>query len=69
VETVVPGQTGLLFGELTAAGLRAALDNFRSMKFNKNVLRSRSTEFSRAAFKQKIAASIEQKWAEFKANR
>jgi glycosyltransferase involved in cell wall biosynthesis len=69
VETVVPGETGLLFGQLTAAGLRAALDNFRSMKFNKNVLRSRSTAFSRAAFKQKMAASIEQKWAEFKANR
>jgi glycosyltransferase involved in cell wall biosynthesis len=69
VETVVSGETGLLFGELTAAGLRAALDNFRSMKFNKNVLRSRSAVFSRGAFKQKIAASIEQKWAEFKANR
>ncbi len=67
-ETVMPGETGLLFEELTAVGLRDALDNFRNMKFNKNVLRSRSAAFSRAAFKQKIAASIEQKWAEFKAN-
>jgi glycosyltransferase involved in cell wall biosynthesis len=68
-ETVVSGETGLLFADLSAAGLRAALDNFRGMKFNKNTLRSNAVTFSRAVFKQKMTAYVEQKWAEFKGSR
>jgi len=68
-ETVVSGQTGLLFADLSAAGLGAALDNFRSMKFNKTTLRSNAMTFSRAVFTQEMTSCLEHKWAEFKGNR
>jgi len=68
-ETVVSGETGLLFADLSASGLGAALDNFRGMKFNKTNLRANAMNFSRAVFKQKLASYFEQKWAEFKGNR
>jgi glycosyltransferase involved in cell wall biosynthesis len=68
-ETVVSGQTGLLFADLSAAGLRTALDNFRGMKFNTTTLRSNAMTFSRAGFKRRMASYLEQKWAEFKASR
>jgi len=66
VETVVPGETGLLFDELTPSCLRAALDNFQTLKFNTSILRSRAMTFARAAFKEKITANCERKWEEFK---
>jgi len=65
-ETMVSGQTGLLFADPSAAGLGTALDNFRSMKFNKTTLRSNAMTYSRAVFKQGMTSYLEQKWAEFK---
>jgi glycosyltransferase involved in cell wall biosynthesis len=69
LESVLPGQTGLLFDELTAASLRGALDKFRSLEFNKPVIRANAERFSRQAFKQKLAAYLEQKWAEHRGQR
>ncbi|MEW5901073.1 MAG: glycosyltransferase [Acidobacteriota bacterium] len=69
LESVIPGQTGLFFGELSAASLRDALDKFRGVEFNKSVVRANAERFSRPAFRQKIAAYLEQKWAEFRGKR
>ncbi len=69
LESVVSGQTGLLFPELTASSLRAALDKFGSLKFNDAAVRSHAEKFSRKSFKEKLSAYLEQKWAEFKGKR
>lgn len=69
LESILPGQTGLFFPELTASGLRAALDKFRSLKFNGTAIRSNAERFSRRAFKEKLTAYLEQKWTEFKGKR
>ena len=69
LESILPGQTGLFFPELTAASLRAALDKFGGLKFNEAAIRSNAERFSRQVFKGKVAAYLEQKWAEFKGKR
>jgi len=69
LESVVPETTGLLFPELTAPSLRAALDKFDGLKFNEAAVRAHAEKFSRQSFKEKLSASLEQKWAEFKGKR
>jgi glycosyltransferase involved in cell wall biosynthesis len=63
LETVIPGETGLLFADATVEGLRAALDKFESFTCNKAALRSNAMGYSREAFKGKISAYIREKWA------
>jgi glycosyltransferase involved in cell wall biosynthesis len=69
LETVLPGQTGLFFAELTASSLGAALEKFRGLKFNQTAIRAHAETFSRRAFQEKLAAYIEQRWSEFKGAR
>jgi len=69
LESVIPGETGLFFPELTALSLQAALDKFQSLKFNEAAVRSNAERFSRSAFKEKLAAYLERKWLEFQGKR
>jgi glycosyltransferase involved in cell wall biosynthesis len=69
LESIVPGQTGLLFPELSASSLRAALDKFEGLKFNEAAVRSHAEKFSRQSFKEKVAAYLERRWADFKGMR
>jgi glycosyltransferase involved in cell wall biosynthesis len=69
LESVLPGQTGLFFPELSASSLGAALDKFRDLKFNGAAIRLNAERFSRRAFRDKLAAYLEQKWTEFKRKR
>jgi glycosyltransferase involved in cell wall biosynthesis len=62
-ESVVPGETGLLFADSSPAGLRGAIDNFRRLNFNSASLRSNAMRFSRPRVKQKLAAYFEGQWA------
>jgi glycosyltransferase involved in cell wall biosynthesis len=64
-ETVLPGKTGLLFDDLSAAGLSAALDNFQGLAFNKSAARKNAMRFSRPLFKKKISGFIRRAWSEF----
>ncbi|MGB9006906.1 MAG: glycosyltransferase [Candidatus Aminicenantales bacterium] len=64
-ETVLPGKTGLLFDDLNAAGLSAALDNFQGLAFNKSTARKNAMRFSRPLFKKKISGFIRRAWSEF----
>ena len=68
-EAILPGQTGLLFEELSAAGLAAALDNFQRLPFNKSAARKFAMRFSRPLFKQRIHEFLRRAWAEFEGRR
>ncbi len=63
LETVVPGETGLLVPEPTPASLRGVLDKLEGFEFNKASLRSNAMRFSRDGFKREIAAYLERAWA------
>ena len=69
LESVVPGETGLFFSDLTAAGLRGALDKFQSLKLNESAIRANAEKFSRRAFRERMAEYCEQKWADHKRQR
>jgi glycosyltransferase involved in cell wall biosynthesis len=69
LESIVPGETGLLFSEPSASSLRTALDKFEGLKFNEAAVRSHAEKFSRQSFKEKLSACLERKWAEFKGKR
>jgi glycosyltransferase involved in cell wall biosynthesis len=58
-ETVVPGETGVLFGEPTAESLRAAIDSLQRMSFNTLALRARAEAHSQAAFEARFRAFVE----------
>lgn len=66
LETVVDGTTGILFPALTVASLRAALDKVRRLPLNEDTVRSQALRFSKAAFREKITAFLDARWAEFK---
>ncbi len=69
LESVLADETGVFFSELTVAGLRAALDKFQGMKFNKSAIRANAERFSRPAFRERMAAYLEKKWADHKGQR
>ena len=59
VETVTPGETGLLFEEQTAAALRAAVDSLSGLRFNTATLRARAEAHSRPVFEARFRAFVE----------
>ncbi|MBM3311446.1 MAG: glycosyltransferase family 4 protein [Candidatus Aminicenantes bacterium] len=68
-ETVLAGETGILYDDPAPAALAAALDKLRGLAFNKNSLRSQALRFSRGVFKDKIAGRLRRLWDEFKDHR
>jgi glycosyltransferase involved in cell wall biosynthesis len=58
-ETVVDGQTGLVFREPTAAALRACVDSLERVRFNTSTLRARAEAFSRPVFEQRFRAFVD----------
>jgi glycosyltransferase involved in cell wall biosynthesis len=63
-ETVLPGETGVLYEEPGIEGLSHALDKFKDMNFNKTTIRANAIKFSRDSFKKGISSYFQQKWAE-----
>lgn len=63
LETVVPGETGLLFDEPTVAGLLGALDKFRAFACNRKTIRSNAMRFSRERFKEGMSSYLRRAWA------
>jgi glycosyltransferase involved in cell wall biosynthesis len=59
-ESVVEGETGLVFREATAACLRATVDSLRTLRFNGDALRARSEAFRRPVFEARLRAFIEE---------
>jgi glycosyltransferase involved in cell wall biosynthesis len=64
LETVVPGETGILFDRPTVEGLLGALDNFRTFACNRGAVRSNAMRFSRERFKEGISSYLRKAWGE-----
>jgi len=64
LETVVEGETGLVFREATAAALRSAVDSLGSVRFNTRTLRARAEAFAREAFEARLKAFVDKALAE-----
>lgn len=60
LETVIPGVTGELLAEITAATLRAAVLNWQEHKYQGDKLQQHATLFSKAVFQQKIKDFLRQ---------
>jgi glycosyltransferase involved in cell wall biosynthesis len=58
-ESVVDGETGLVFREASAECLRAAIDSLGRMRFNVNALRARAEFFSQRRFEARLSAFVE----------
>ncbi len=58
-ETVVPGETGVLFHEPRAASLRAAVDSLEGLRFNTATLRARAEAYGRPVFEARFRAFVE----------
>jgi glycosyltransferase involved in cell wall biosynthesis len=59
VETVVEGETGLVFREPTPQSLRQVVDSLRTVRFNKRALRDRAQSFCEAVFLRRFRAFVE----------
>jgi glycosyltransferase involved in cell wall biosynthesis len=58
-ETVLPGETGVVFEEPTSQSLRAAIESLGGMCFNSMALRARAEAHSRPAFESRFRAFVE----------
>jgi glycosyltransferase involved in cell wall biosynthesis len=58
-ETVIHGETGVVFEEPTPASLRAAIDSLQGISFNTLALRARAEAHSQAAFEARFRAFVE----------
>ncbi|MDD5354417.1 MAG: glycosyltransferase [bacterium] len=59
LETVVDGQTGVFFSEQTPASLIKAVEQFRQLKFNPDIIRAQALKFDKEIFKKSIKAYID----------
>jgi glycosyltransferase involved in cell wall biosynthesis len=53
-ESVVPGETGVVFREATSAALRAAIDSLQGLRFNVSTLRARAERYGRPVFEARF---------------
>ena len=58
-ESVVEGETGLVFREATPDALRAVVDSLDTVRFNSAALRARAESFSRDTFEARFRAFVE----------
>jgi len=63
-ESVVPGETGVLFHEPTPHALRAAVDSLAGMRFNIGTLRARAETHCRKVFEARVRDFVEMAVAE-----
>jgi glycosyltransferase involved in cell wall biosynthesis len=63
-ESVIPGETGLVFREPTPEALRAAVDSLETLGFNGVTLRARAEAHSRSAFESRFRAFVDRALAE-----
>jgi glycosyltransferase involved in cell wall biosynthesis len=61
LESIVDGETGILFNELTPAAVQQAIDKASSIRFNNALMRETALRFSPARFKSEFQRLIPQK--------
>jgi glycosyltransferase involved in cell wall biosynthesis len=54
LDTVMDGKTGVLFGEQTVGSLKAAMERFEAMAFDKRAIREHALKFDESVFREKI---------------
>jgi glycosyltransferase involved in cell wall biosynthesis len=59
LESVTPGETGLLFHDPTAAALRAAVDSLETVRFNSSTLRQRAESYRQEVFEKRFKAFVD----------
>lgn len=64
LDTVIPGQTGLLFAEQSVDGIIQAVQAFDTLKVDTAVVRQHATQFDTAVFNQRMKTFVEQKLAQ-----
>jgi len=63
LDSVVPGQTGLLFAEQSVDGIIRAVEAFDEVKVDTAVIRRHAEQFDISVFKNKMQAFVEEKMA------
>ena len=63
-ESVIDGETGVVFREATPAALRAAVDSVATLRFNVAALRARAEQFSRRLFESRFRTFLDAALAE-----
>ena len=58
-ESVVDGETGVVFREATPAALRAAFDSIPAMRFNTETLRARAETYGRQVFESRFRTFLD----------
>ena len=66
LDTVIQGETGVLFDEASEKALLDALDNFSRITFNRQTIRGNALAFSREIFKTRIQKILADKWRRHK---
>ena len=59
LDTVIDGKTGILFGEQTVESLKAAMEKFEAMVFDKQEIREHALKFDESVFREKIKEFVE----------
>ena len=62
-ESVLPGQTGLVFRELSVGSLRQVIDRLGTMRFNTAALRAHAKRYSRRVFEERLRAFVDRAWS------
>ncbi len=65
LDTIIDGETGILFHEQTPESLADAIRRLDSTNFDPVAIRRNAERFSVARFKQELATFIEEKWRAF----
>ena len=69
LDTVIDGETGVLFEEPAVESVMAAVEHFNTLRFDSTVIRRHAETFSTETFKQKLGTFIEEKYAEYVSRR
>jgi len=62
VETVVDGETGVLFGDQSPAALAAAIERFELLDLDESRIRANASRFGRERFREEMAGAIDRAW-------
>jgi glycosyltransferase involved in cell wall biosynthesis len=62
-ETVVPGESGVVFHEATSEALRAAVDSLEGIRFNTSALRARAESYGCRVFESRFREFVDRAWA------
>ncbi|MBI2845251.1 MAG: glycosyltransferase [Chloroflexi bacterium] len=64
-ETVIEGETGVLFTEPNQRSLIEALQRFQGMSFDPAALRANAQRFSKQVFQNRLQSFVQEKWQEW----